>query len=175
MPPVGIQVQYNKVPTKQKLNLERFKKTTQGLIEFAKLIEQASPKMQKSIIERTRREDPDFIEKALHKVIYFEEFIYLDDGIMAEILSVTPAKVLAYAINGLNEPFCKKVLDQVGFRTLRKIQDEQDRMGEKASKGLVLGARKHILKMARKLESQNKFVIELTDCPRLKPKRRPAA
>ena len=155
-----------------KLNLSRFKKGMQGTIDFAVLIEQADPSQREKIIEQAEEQDTEFIYKVMKKVVFFEELVFLDDGILAEIISKSTAKVLAYALNASSEEFRKKLLTFVGHKELKQFQDEEDKLGKQISPALVLGGQRQILKLARTLEAQNKFVFELTSCPRFKQKRK---
>lgn len=154
------------MPLAKKLNLTRFKKSQQGLIEFATLIEQADPQHRAKIMEQAEKQDSEFLRKVMKRVVFFDELVYMEETILAEILSKTSAKVLAYAVHDMPEDFATKLLKQVGHRELKQFQDEKEKMGAEISQGLVLGARKQILKNARVLEAQNKFSFELSECPR---------
>jgi len=154
----------------KKLNLNRFKRGTQGLIDFATLIEQADPSNRAKIMEQAETQDSDFLFRVMRKVVFFEELIYMDDTVLAEILGKTSPKILAHALHGVPTEFRDKMLSQIGFREKRLIKDEEEKMGT-VTPSLILGAQKQVLKMARVLESQNKFTFELTTCPRFKTKR----
>ncbi|MBI4406233.1 MAG: hypothetical protein HY537_18885 [Deltaproteobacteria bacterium] len=157
---------------RKKFHLERYKKSLQGIIDFATLIEQAEPMNRSRIIEQAQEEDSEFLWSVMKKVVFFEELTYVDEGILAEVLSKTSPKILAFAIRGMPEEFQKKMLKQMGFREMRQLQEEQDKMGADVPVQLVLGARIQVLKTARALEAQGKFIFELNDCPRFKTRRR---
>ncbi len=152
---------------KKKLNLERFKKSMQGLIEFATLIEQAEPGNREKILRDSTAQDPDFVARALRKVVYFDELGYMDELILAEVLSNISPKVLAHALHGASTLFRTSILKQLGYRSQKALIDEEEKISKEVSQQFVLGAQKQILKMARTLETQGKFVFELHDCPRL--------
>jgi flagellar motor switch protein FliG len=156
---------------RKKLNLSRFKRSTQGLIEFAVLIEQADPSHRDRILSQAEEQDPELLFKAMRKVVFFEELIYLEETMIAEILSKTSAKVLAYALQGTPTEFQNALLSQIGYREKKLFQDEFERLG-KVPPALVLGAQKQIIKSARIMETQGKFVFELADCPRFKQKKK---
>lgn len=158
-----------------KINLDRYKKGTQGLIDFVCLIEQADPSVRDKILSQTAEEDSEFYYRAMKKVVFFEEIIYLEDGIIAEILGSISSKILAYALSNMKEDFKAKIIKLMGFKEIRLLKDEQEKMGDKIQPGLALGAQKQVLKIARGLEQKNKFVFELTDCPRFKSKSKRAA
>lgn len=148
-------------------DLTRFKKTQQGLIEFACILEQAPPKTRDKIIQEVGELDPMFLAAALRKVVYFEEITLLDEAALAEILSHVSPKILAFALEGSEEEFSKKILETLSFRTMKQVMDEREKMG-KSSPSMVFGAQVQILKIARELEAKNKIVFELLDCPRFR-------
>ncbi len=158
----------------KKLNLSRFKRSMQGLIDFAMLIEQADPANRVRILEQAEAQDADFVFKVMRKVVFFEELIYLDETIQAEIFAKTSSKVLAYSLIGTPAELRTSVLKQMGHRERKLLQDEEEKMGATPPSSLALGAQKQILKTARQLEAQNKFVFELSACPRFKLKRKRA-
>lgn len=148
-------------------DIQRFKKTRAGLIEFACILEQSPPNVRTKILEDVGQLDPSFLRMALRKVVYFEELVFLDESCLAEILSASSPKILAFALTGAEESFKKKIMGSLGYRKMRQVMDEQDKMGTPEN-GEVLGAQIQILKIARELEAKNKFTFELTDCPRFK-------
>ena len=156
----------------KKFNLDRFKRTSQGITEFAQMIEQASPSQQRRIIDQVKEQDPEFMYQVMRKVIFFEEFVYLDEGIIAEILAVISPKLLAYGLYGMPPEFRDKVLKNLGHREKRLVADEEEKFGTgKVSNSYVLGAQRQIIKQARGLEAKNVFTLEISDCPRFRPKK----
>lgn len=153
--------------SKKKLNLSRFKKTLKGMNRFAQLLECASPKTRDGFLKQASLDDQSFINDVMKKVVFFEELLYLGDDVVAEILANTPAKILAYALSDMPESFRKQIEKLLGFRDLRKVQDEMERLEMGKSTRFTYGAKKQIIKIARRLEAQDKFVMELENCPRL--------
>lgn len=152
---------------KQELKLDRFKKSQTGIVEFARLLEQSAPDTRDAILKRAHEQDATFVESVLRKTVFFEELVFLDEGVLAEILSDTPAKVLAHALFGTEPAFYEKLMANVGHHTQRQVKDEAEGFGENGpGHGLILGARRQILKIARSLEEKGKFDFELLDCPR---------
>ncbi len=156
----------------KKLDLNRFKRSMQGLIDFAMLIEQADPANRAKIIEQAEQQDSEFVFKVMRKVVFFEELIYLDEAIQAEIFAKTTSKVLAYALIGAPEELRNAVMKQMGHRERKLLKEEEEKMGDHPPSSLALGAQKQILKTARQLEAQMKFTFELTTCPRFKLKKK---
>ncbi len=163
----------SKLPHKR-LNLDRFKKTSQGLIEFAILVEQAEPKNAENILAMAREVDPDFVFQALRKVVYFEEIVHVDEGVLAEILGKASPKILAFALHDRDEAFRHHVLRHLSLSDRKAVLEEQERMGTRVTKQFILGAQKHLLKMGRELESRGVITFEASDAPRLNPKKKRA-
>lgn len=141
------------------------------MIEFASLIEQADPAQRDRIVNDVREVDAHFLNLAMKKVVYFEEFIYLDDAILAEILGNVSPKVMAYAIYGADDSFRAELMRYLDYKNQRKVRDEEELISKKLSASFVRGAQRQILKIARQLEAKNKFVFEVTGSPRLRGKR----
>lgn len=150
----------------KKEDLSRFKKTMQGIIEFATLLEQATPKRQKRIISELEVVDAPFLEQVLRKVVYFEELDHMDESILAEILSHVTPNLLAYALKGAPDTLKKHLLKHLSYPMMKTVLDEEERVLKTVSITFVEGARRQILKIARELEAKNRFVFELADCPR---------
>lgn len=148
-------------------DIQRFKKTRAGLIEFACILEQSPPKVREKILEEVGQLDPSFLRMALRKVVYFEELVFLDESCLAEILTQASPKILAFALTHSEESFKTKIMGTLGYRKMRQVMDEQEKMGTPDSNE-VLGAQIQVLKIGRELEAKNKFIFELLDCPRFK-------
>lgn len=151
---------------RKKQDLDRFKKTMRGLIDFAILIEQASPKIRDRIISDTERDDKVFLSKVLRRVVYFEEMVYVDPNIISEIISRTTPRVVAYATFGMPPHEVNFFTRLMGIREFHEFKDELERMPNGVPRDFVLGAQRSLLKLARDLEAQNKFTFECPGCPR---------
>lgn len=160
------------MPRDKKLNLERFKKSFHGIIEFATLLEQADPQSRVAILKQAKSQDEEFIYNVMKRVVYFEELVYLDEAVLAELLSKISPKVLAFALYEMPQEFRDKMLRNLSLRDRRTFQDEEEKIGTQFHRGFITGARKQILKSARKLEKENKFVFEVANSPRLQKKAR---
>lgn len=152
----------------KKADLYRFKKTMQGIIDFATLLEQATPRRRTRIVSELKVVDAPFLGLVMKKVVYFEELELLDEGILAEILSQTTPNILACAIKGMPDTFKKHLLKHLSYPGMKAVLDEEDKILKTASSAFVEGARRQILKIARELEKKNRFVFELAECPRFK-------
>lgn len=151
-------------------SLKRFKNNAQGVIEFATVIEQSDPRAREMILTSAKEEDARWLERAMRKVVFFEELVYLEETVLAEILSKVTPKVMAYALRGMPPEFREKMGKQLGYRERKTMQDEDTSITVTLSDSFILGARRQILKTARSLEAQQKFSFELADCPRFHQK-----
>jgi len=108
----------------------------------------------------------------MKRIIYFEEIIYLDEGVLTELLSKVSEKILTWALNGMPAEFREDVLKHLDYRKLKSFLDEEETLPETVSDVFVSGARKQLLKIARDLEAQGKFTLELTGCPRFEKRKK---
>lgn len=154
------------------LDIHRFKQCYGGERQLAEILEQLLPKKRESFLQQLQKQDPNFHDSVMRKMVLFEELIYVEEGTLAEILSATPMKVLAYALKEIAGAIRETVLKVVGYRELRKLQDETEKMGQNVPLWLVLGAQKQVLKIARSLEKAEKIRLEVEKSPRLLPKSR---
>jgi flagellar motor switch protein FliG len=143
------------------LNVRRFKRGLDGVTNFAALLEAASPETRTKIIEKMKIQEPDLLRSALAKVLAFEDIIYFDKPVLAEVLSVLPPKLLAFALNGVAENVRTELLSQISFKEKRQIKDEEERYPKGVPKGLVAGAQRRIIKTVRQLESAGKIIVEV--------------
>lgn len=126
--------------------------------------------MREKILLEVGKVDPAFLRDALRKVVYFEELIYLDESLLTELLSHIAPRILAYALSKSEKSLFDKIMGLLALRQRRQVQEELDSLSKKPSATMILGAQLQILKIARELEAKNKFIFELTDCPRFKAK-----
>ncbi len=144
----------------------------QGLIEFAALLEQAEQSHRERILEQAAEEEPELVRKVLKKIVLFEEIVYLDEGVLSELLAKVSPKVLAWAVHGRPAKFRDTLFACLDFRKRKAFLAEEDRLPEKLPEKLLIGARRQVLKIARRLENEGKFSLDLTGCPRLQTRRR---
>lgn len=148
------------------MDLERFKKSTQGIIELAMVLEQADPQHLQGLIDGIANQDPDLLNQALRKVVFFHELPLLDEPLLSEILAHTPARTLAFAIGSADPKFQAHILRHLGLKERHAYDDEIRKLTATPDPAFIIGAQKQILRIARQLESKNHFVFELADSPR---------
>ncbi len=156
---------------RKKQDLDRFKKTMRGLIDFATLLEQAAPTMRERILHDVEKEDRVFLAKVLRRVVYFDELIYVDPNIISEIISRTTPRIIAFATFGMPPHHIAFFTRLMGIRETHEFREELEKMPHGIPRDFVLGAQKSMLKLARELEAQNKFTFECPGCPRLMKKK----
>ena len=134
------------------------------------LIEQSDPKQRERILADVQSQDPEFLHDAMRRVVFFEELVFVEEGVLAEILSQVSPKVLAYAMQGVEEMFRNQLVKMMGHVKQRQIRDEEELMSDDLSEQFINGARKQVLKIARQLEAKDKFTFEVPDAPRFLPR-----
>ena len=107
----------------------------------------------------------------MKKVVYFEELHLVEEAVLAELLTKTSPKTLAYAIKSMSKEFCKILLDHLPYPKMKAVLEEQKSMLEHSSPTFIIGAQRTILRMARQLEAEGTFIFELLDCPRFRAKK----
>jgi flagellar motor switch protein FliG len=146
----------------KKLQWDRYKKTAQGITQFASLLEQADPPHRRKILSQLESEDPPFLAQVLKRVVFFEELIWIDSTILAEIFSKASPRLIITALENLPSEFREKIYKLLPYPLLKQVREGENKMltVTTAESG---EARKQILKFARELEAQNKFTFELSE------------
>jgi flagellar motor switch protein FliG len=154
------------MPQTRHYDLQRFKKSWNGMKELATFLEQTSAVRREEILTQLEYEDPEFFREIMRRVVFFEELIYLESGILMQILNGVSRRVLAQALADTPKEFRDAILGYLPFAAVREIQDEEERGGPLA-KGTILAAQRRVLKCARDIEEENGVPLEVLDCPRL--------
>ena len=141
--------------------LVRFRGTS-GVLQFARLVEQASPKRRKVLLSIIEKDDPEFYTSVMKKVVAFDQLDHMDESTLEQIIMKTSPKTLAFALNDMPENFRSQLLGYFDRKERRMFKDEEDQL-PRLLNGLSLGARKKILKIARKLEAEDKIVFEVDE------------
>lgn len=101
----------------KKLNLQRYKKSAKGVMEFARLIETASPDLRERMIEQAREEDPTFLDTVLAQVRKLEAFnakqeLKLDRFKKSQTGIVEFARLLEQSTPSVRETILKRAKEQ---------------------------------------------------------------
>ena len=115
-----------------------------------------------SILEAMRKEDPDFVSEVEQCIFNFEEFININDLVVAEIIAAFQKEMKTVAValykcsdKALLEKFTKNMIAPA-MRAMREEQEtlEQVRLNEQ------VGARFRIIAKARELEQRGSFQLK---------------
>ena len=147
-------------------SLQRFKDDSFGILQYATLIEQAHPSKQKALMEQTQKLEPEFYAAVMERVVFFEEFVYLEEATLLEILSNVPPKVLVYGLEGASSEFRGKMLAVLDFRYQGLMREEESKLTRPVAENLIVGARHQVLKLSRQLEAKGKIHFEVPLSPR---------
>ena len=151
---------------KAPLNLKRYKKSKDGLLDFVSMLEQASESVRNNILAQVEKGDPEFFEQVRKKMIHFEDLAYLDELVLTEVLSAIPPKVLAFSLYGLSDEIKERFLKQLGFRESKMVEEEADKIDRNKAASIRKGAQKKVLQIVRELERKGKLAIDSSDIQR---------
>lgn len=104
----------------------RFKRNPDGLRQLVELLEVTPPARRQKMIDVGMAEDPDYTQKAMQYCIVFEDILALNDMELAEIISETPAKMVAYAVYAQEQPVKDKFLQKANPRAAAEIKETFD-------------------------------------------------
>ncbi len=139
--------------------LDRYKKGPTAMMELVKLIEDSAEPKRTNLMKMIRQEDAAFADKIERRVFDWAKFKKLDDGILAEAISASPAKILAIALQGEEEAFVKTAERCIGKKFSEYRQEAETFKTAPANAGQIDAARKKIISEARKLESEGAFKL----------------
>ena len=143
-------------------SLDRYKKGY-GIMDLVKLIEDSPDAKRNQLIEMVRNEDPDFCRRVLSRVLSWDVIKAFAEGVLAEVISSTPAKYVALALYGETKELittCEKCLGK-GYNEYK--QEKDTFAATPPTPGAVEAARRKIVAQARKLESDGRVKINYVE------------
>ncbi len=136
----------------------RFKKTPEGFRELVELLETTPLSRRKKMIDIGMLEDPEYTELALKYVFDFQDIVSLPDVQLAEVVAKTPARTIAYALQGQPEEIKKKILNNTPPQIGAEVRDYVNTaIGPRE----VGGAQMKIISIARELERKGLVRIKI--------------
>ncbi len=127
----------------------RYKQNPDGFRKLVELLETTPPSRRQRMIDAGLAEDSRYTNQALQYVMEFRDIIGLPDSELAEVLARSPARIVAYAICGLEEAQRSRFLKCVPVKLMGEVKDFLD---VKALPTDVSGARIKLISIARELE-----------------------
>jgi flagellar motor switch protein FliG len=139
--------------------LARYKKSSTGIMELVKLVEESPEPKRTNLMNMIRAEDGDFAAKIERRLFDYAKFRGLDEGLVAEVVGACPAKVLALAFYGETEDFLKLVERCLGNK-FSEYKSEKEVLADKPPTPAQLeSGRRKVVTEARKLESDGAFKL----------------
>jgi flagellar motor switch protein FliG len=127
----------------------RYKQSPDGFRKLVELLESTPPSRRQKMIDAGLAEDSRYTQQALQYVMEFGDILNLPDSELAEVLGCTPARIVAYAIQGLDENHRKRFLKCLSPKHMTEVKDYLE---AKASPRDIAGAQVKLITVARDLE-----------------------
>jgi|GEM_PF-1220862 len=139
--------------------LARYKRNSQSMMELVKLIEESAEPKKSNLMNMIMQEDAEFGAKVQRRLFDWEKLRILDESLVAEIVSASPAKILALALYQEVDPFLKLAERCLGNK-FSEYKSEKEVFGERPpSESQVESARRKMVSEARKLETDGAFKL----------------
>jgi flagellar motor switch protein FliG len=102
---------------------------TGGVRGLAKVLSNAEPSLEQSVLEALGRHDPALSEQVRSLMFVFDDLTTLDDRAVQRVLSDVDATSLAVALKGAGEDVSSKVLRNMSQRARDRLEEEIDLLG----------------------------------------------
>jgi flagellar motor switch protein FliG len=139
--------------------LARYKKNSQSMMELVKLIEESSEPKKSNLMNMVLQEDPEFGSKIQRRLFDWEKFKALDESIVAEVISVAPAKIMALALFSEKEEFVKLGERCLGNKFSEYKSEKEVLVDRPPNEAQLDSARRKLVSEARKLEADGAFKL----------------
>lgn len=130
----------------------RFKRNPDGLRQLVELLESTPGSRRQKMIDVGMQEDPDYTQKALEYVLNFDDVLKLPDLELAEVLSETPARFVAFAIYSASEEVKARFLSKSNPRAAAEIKEGFELAN--VTPAQIGGGQMKMIETTRKLEKR---------------------
>lgn len=127
----------------------RYKQSPEGFRKLVELLETTPASRRQKMIDAGLAEDSGYTHRALEYVMEFQDILGLPDAELAEVLARSPARIVAYALCGLEETHRDRFIKCVPPKLMGEVKDF---LGVDAPARDVSGARVKLITIARELE-----------------------
>ena len=142
--------------------LNRYKKNSQSMMELVKLIEESAEPKKTNLMNMVLKEDPEFGARIQARLFDYDKMKKLEEGLIAEIVSVNTSKILALAMfSEESEDFVALVEKCLGNKFSEYREEKENAQENPPNDGQILSARRKMVSEARKLETEG--AIKLLD------------
>jgi flagellar motor switch protein FliG len=129
-----------------------------GVNALAEIIMNAPPGLEKELLERIEKRNPELAEEIKQRMFTFDDIVKIHDRYISVILREIDREVLLKALKGASEPVKRKILGAMSERARKVLQDELETMPP-VRRIDVEKAQQEILKVIRRLEQQGEIVV----------------
>jgi flagellar motor switch protein FliG len=130
----------------------RFKRNPDGLRQLVELLESTPAARRQKMIDVGMEEDPEYTKKALQYVLTFDDVTKLPDLELAEVLSETPGRFIAFAIHSASDEIKTRFISKANPKTGAEIKEFLDTPNVTALQ--VGGGQMKMIETTRKLEKR---------------------
>lgn len=127
----------------------RYKQSPEGFRKLVELLETTPMSRRQKMIDAGLAEDSRYTHEALQYVMEFKDIVGLPDSELAEVLARCPARIVAYALSGLDESHRDRFLKCVPPKLMGEVKDFLD---INPSTFDISGARVKLISIARECE-----------------------
>jgi len=113
-------------------------------------------------LEAMRTEDPDFVLEVESCIFEFDEFLKIDDAILAEVTAaLTEMRTLAFALYNASEEITTKFKRCLKPAQQYQLKEATEMLGsEKVVRAQQISAQFKIIEKAREIEPARRFVLK---------------
>ncbi len=129
-----------------------------GVNALAEIIMNAPPGLEKELLERIERQNPELAEEIKQRMFTFDDIVKIHDRYISVILREIDREVLLKALKGASESVKRKILGAMSERARKVLQEELETMPP-VRRIDVEKAQQEILKVIRRLEQQGEIVV----------------
>ncbi len=129
-----------------------------GVSALAEIVMNAPPGLEKELLERIERQNPELAEEIKQRMFTFDDIVKIHDRYISVILREIDREVLLKALKGASESVKRKILGAMSERARKVLQEELETMPP-VRRIDVEKAQQEILKVIRRLEQQGEIVV----------------
>lgn len=143
--------------------LARYKKGG-GILELVKMIEDSVEPKRSQLMNMIRAEDPEFAARVEGRLFSYDMFKTLPENLIAEIVSSTPAKIIALSLITEADPAFVALCERCLGKSFAEYKSEKETVASQPpTPAQVDAARKKMISEARKLEAEGKIKLPFTE------------
>ena len=129
-----------------------------GVEPVAEMLNTMDKTAETNIMARIEEKDPELAEEIKKLMFVFDDLIYVDDRGMQTLLKEVPNDKLLIALKTANEEIKGRIFKNMSSRAAQLLKEDLENLGPQRLSD-VEAAQSEIVNIAKRLESENKIVI----------------